>query len=182
MGTAYYHVPYMLFGDFNSDGKPDLVTAVFHLGQFGTNYSDTLLTFLGNGDGTFESPVATALEKGLALNYSEYESFDFNHDGDADLAISATDLRLGYAPMANGVHILLGLGDGRFRDASDFVTESLRSNDVRGSNARRASPTSTQTVIQTSYTTPTGRSGFAWSQPTVLSGLLACSTVSTKVR
>ncbi len=75
-------------GDFNSDGKPDLVVTTVESGSS---------VLLGNGDGTFQS----------ALNFStggrSVVVGDFNGDGYADLAFINT-----------GVSILLGNGDGTF--------------------------------------------------------------------
>jgi FG-GAP-like repeat/Cep192 domain 4/HYDIN/CFA65/VesB-like, Ig-like domain/FG-GAP repeat len=85
-------------GDFNGDGKLDLVTADAGIGD--------ISVLLGNGDGTFQPPV----------NYSSGSSLsdpqiviaaDFNGDGKPDLAV--TDYNAG------SVAILLGNGDGTFQ-------------------------------------------------------------------
>ena len=89
-------------GDFNGDGKPDLVTA--NIGtccSFGGNGSMSVL--LGDGDGTFRP----------AVNYSagSYANSgvvgDFNSDGKADVVIAGNA----------GLYVLLGNGDGTFRNA-----------------------------------------------------------------
>jgi hypothetical protein len=91
----------MVGADFNGDGKLDLVAG------FGTG----LYLFLGNGDGTFQTPHRIVTDKrfpecgdgpSLAVN-------DFNGDGKADLAFcdsSGPVLRIGIA---------LGNGDGTFQ-------------------------------------------------------------------
>jgi hypothetical protein len=82
-------------GDFNDDGKVDLVVA---------NSSDNTITILlGNGTGGF-TPTAKAVNAGnhpLALAVA-----DFNGDGKADVAIAD------YAN--NAVTVLLGNGAGQF--------------------------------------------------------------------
>ena len=83
-------------GDFNGDGKPDLVIA----GQ-------SLSILLGNGDGTFQPAVTISGEAALAPVVG-----DFNSDGKEDLAAS----------LGNGiVDIFLGNGDGTFQTPSEFT-------------------------------------------------------------
>jgi hypothetical protein len=90
-------------GDFNGDGKLDLV---------GTNCIDgeqicTLYILLGNGDGTF-SPYGNGIT--LPFYSGLVETGDFNGDGKLDVAI---------APQTStgGVYVFLGNGDGTFQNA-----------------------------------------------------------------
>jgi uncharacterized protein (UPF0548 family) len=95
-------------GDFNGDGRLDLVAA--------NALSNSVSVLLGQGDGTFANaqnftvgdlPVAVAVG-------------DFNGDGHLDLATT----NLG----ANSVSVLLGQGDGTFATAQDFaVSDNPRS-------------------------------------------------------
>jgi hypothetical protein len=87
-------------GDFNGDGKLDIVTA---------NYYDVSV-LLGNGDGTFQP----------ARNFDnvpgEYPASvavgDFNGDGKLDLGVGSSD---GASYGGNGfANVLLGNGDGTF--------------------------------------------------------------------
>lgn len=83
-------------GDFNGDGKLDLVMADVQ--------SDTVSTLLGNGDGTFtpaSGPILSVGSSPLALAEA-----DFNGDGKLDLAV--TNFR------DVTISILLGNGDGTF--------------------------------------------------------------------
>jgi hypothetical protein len=92
------------FGDFNGDGKLDLVV---------TNNADaTVSILLNNGDGTFQPQVVYAVAKGpLGVSVG-----DFNGDGKLDLAV------------ANGsygtVSVLLGNGDGTFQKQTTKASAS----------------------------------------------------------
>jgi hypothetical protein len=85
--------------DFNKDGKLDVATA---------NSSNTVSILLGNGDGTFQSPVNYSGPTGAQA--FALVAGDFNNDGNLDLAVAAT-------PEAHPgfVYILLGNGDGTFQ-------------------------------------------------------------------
>ncbi len=91
---------YIAEGDFNGDGKADLVI---------TNYGDNSVSvLLGNGDGTFQAPKTfpVGTHPGLVA------VGDFNGDGKPDLAVSNVD--------SGTVSVLLGNGDGTFLPALDF--------------------------------------------------------------
>jgi hypothetical protein len=85
----------LLVADFNHDGIPDVVTSVFLNLQSGS-----LGILLGNGDGTFQPPVAYGMG-GL----SSVAAADFNHDGNLDLVATFSD---------SGAYIFMGNGDGTF--------------------------------------------------------------------
>jgi hypothetical protein len=80
--------------DFNHDGKLDLAVAW----DFDTS---NLAVYLGNGDGTFRSPVVYTVE-GL---YMGMAVADLNGDSIPDLVVTTT----------NVVDVFLGNGDGTFR-------------------------------------------------------------------
>jgi hypothetical protein len=84
----------MAVGDFNNDGKADLVET--------SDFDNTLIILLGNGDGTFTPPATIAVG-----NFPEAVAIgDFNNDGFQDLAVAnAND---------DTVSILLGNGNGTF--------------------------------------------------------------------
>ena len=85
---------YVATGDFNGDGITDLAIA----------NASTVSVALGNGDGTFRSPVGITV---ATTNPSGLVAGDFNGDGIPDLAVGGTV-----------VSILLGKGDGTFQNGA----------------------------------------------------------------
>ncbi|HTQ55593.1 MAG TPA: VCBS repeat-containing protein [Bryobacteraceae bacterium] len=103
--TAYYRagqgVTFVAVGDFNKDGVPDLAVA-----DDGGPSAGGLTILLGNGDGTFQSPISLA-----AGQHPEAVAVgDYNRDGNLDLAV----VDAGNNKSAGAVLILLGDGAGHF--------------------------------------------------------------------
>ena len=98
-------------GDFNKDGKLDLVTV--------SSDGSTISVLLGNGDGSFEPPLNLGAGA-LCCSDSAVVVGDFNGDGNLDIAFTAFG-----NPMCSGfdcqdtVSIFLGNGDGTFRPRID---------------------------------------------------------------
>ena len=96
-------------GDFNRDGKLDIVT--------GNTTANNVAFFKGNGDNTFATSVESP-----SLNFPDsIVAGDFNGDGILDIA--------GVAPNFNSVEVTLGLGDGTFgtlqqRAAGQFTVKT----------------------------------------------------------
>jgi len=86
-------------GDFNHDGKPDLVVA--------NQTTGNVSVFLNQGGGTFGPAVNYAV--GMQ-NYS-LALADYNADGKLDIAV---------ADSGGGVNLLLGNGNGTFQTASVY--------------------------------------------------------------
>lgn len=86
-------------GDLNHDGIPDLVVANFG-DPFRNNFGNVSI-LMGNGDGTFQSPV---IYSGL-IEPSQVALADFNGDGNLDLVIIAAKKE---------ILVALGKGDGTF--------------------------------------------------------------------
>jgi hypothetical protein len=104
---------YLAAGDFNGDGKLDLALA----SQVGG-----LFIFLGNGDGTFQTPVS--YQDG-APTFQDLPvgivTADFNRDGKLDLIVAMSTIGPVFHPPADpGGTILLGNGDGTFQAATSL--------------------------------------------------------------
>jgi hypothetical protein len=108
-GTFQAHVDYptgswpswVAVGDFNRDGKLDLVIANAH--------SDSVSVLLGNGDGTFKAKV----DYPTGFNPRSVAVVDLNADGKLDLAVASQ--------FSDAASILLGNGDGTFQPHIDYA-------------------------------------------------------------
>ena len=94
----------MFSGDFNGDGKLDLIIM--------DDYSTGFQVLLGNGDGTFKTPVDTKLN--TTLNFAVG---DFNGDGKTDVVVSTT------VNAQELISIYLSNGDGTFTLGSQYTEE-----------------------------------------------------------
>lgn len=116
-------------GDFNGDGKIDLVLA--NHGDASVNDDGGVSVLLGNGDGTYQSAQNYPAGKNPcpALGCTMAVA-DFNADRKLDLAVVNSN---------NAVSILLGNGDGTFQNNVDFATgngpQSVVADDLNGDNA-----------------------------------------------
>jgi hypothetical protein len=105
MEQEYATADYAFFvraGDFNKDGKVDLVVAGYA--------TSTVSVLLGNGDGTFQPHR----DYGCGYGPQSIAIADFNKDGNADLAVANS--------ADNTASILLGNGDGTFQAREDYQT------------------------------------------------------------
>ena len=106
----YLGAHFVAVGDFNGDGKEDIVTANVAqlLDIYGVHtVEDDVRVLLGNGDGTFQA--------GQSYDAGDEPGFmavgDFNGDGKLDLAVTAV----------GGVSVLLGKGNGTFQPAQNYA-------------------------------------------------------------
>ncbi|MHB1935102.1 MAG: FG-GAP-like repeat-containing protein [Acidobacteriaceae bacterium] len=109
MTATNTHPSSLVVGDFNRDGKLDIVV--------GNTSANNISFFAGNGDNTFAAGVTSP-----SLNFPDsIAAGDFNGDGILDIA--------GVAPNFNAVEVTLGKGDGTFgtfqqRSAGQFTVRT----------------------------------------------------------
>jgi hypothetical protein len=116
-------------GDFNGDGKPDLLISNQCVSDTDCTQG-TLAVLLGNGDGTFQPAVVS----NTAAVLSTVAIGDFNHDGKLDVAVDNGCPDIGCT--TGSVNILLGNGDGTFQTPVAYPAGgnifSVEAGDVNG--------------------------------------------------
>jgi FG-GAP-like repeat/Bacterial Ig domain len=108
--TTYQGTEPLAAGDFNGDGKVDLICAMA-----GTNQ---LAVFLGNGNGTFQAPKyeTVALPSGQYFGGGGVVAADFNHDGKLDLVTE------GNTTSTQALYLMEGDGTGNFAAPKTIYT------------------------------------------------------------
>ena len=116
-GTAIIITPTqpkdIVVGDFNGDGLDDLAYSIT-TAVAGSSLSDLYVAF-GKGDGTFKTPVLAASTVGEFL-----ASGDLNADNTPDIV--ATTIT-GASHIGNSLFVLIGKGDGSFKNAVTYVSD-----------------------------------------------------------
>ncbi len=115
-GISYTSVPYSwtwsgITGDFRGDGKLDVVVPVVGTSGYVTDVD----IYLGNGDGTFQSPVDYG-DLGAHIIRTLTPGF-FNNDGHLDLLV-------GESTNSQQFSLLLGNGDGTFQNGYSYTIPS----------------------------------------------------------
>jgi hypothetical protein len=104
--------------DVNGDGDPDLlVTSACQ--KYGDCGKGLVAVMLGNGDGTFQSPVN--YDSG-GYHAASFVVADVNGDLKSDLLVVNGCRLRGHQCARGNVSVLLGNGDGTFQPASTFPT------------------------------------------------------------
>lgn len=121
IGTAYHLGSYvaahhLAIGDFDGDGRLDIVTD-----------AGGLTTLLGNGDGTLQAPLRSAGSGYSGVGDGSLPAADFDRDGTLDLL-----MRDG---TGNGVIVMLGNSDGTFRQTEGMAIGSIHAASAGDVNA-----------------------------------------------
>jgi hypothetical protein len=134
-----FGAPAIAVADVNGDGKPDLLLASncasYAACNNGTVNSGTVTVLLGNGDGTFQTPVAY---NSGGQGADSIAVADVNGDGKPDLLVANyCGLPCGGLGADGSVGVLLGNGDGTFQSAVTYDsagqnTDSIAVADLRG--------------------------------------------------
>lgn len=106
-------------GDFNNDGKLDLVVTVYDVFSTGLDF---VVVMPGNGDGSFGTAAEVSGSGTLYVGAITAAIGDFNGDGNLDIA---TGIQTVGATIQGIIQIALGNGDGTFRSTTNVpnVTE-----------------------------------------------------------
>ena len=122
---------HLAVGDFNGDGKPDLIFGNLLTPEIPQKYSSQLYMMAGNGDGSFQTAVELSNvngEIGAAIAVG-----DFNGDGNADifnppnvyLGSRGRNVSASHEPREFGPHSAIATGDFNADGITDVATVDL---------------------------------------------------------
>ena len=112
-------------GDFNADGKTDLVVANQCESSANCNIGNVGV-LLGNGDGTFQTPENYVSG---GNNTSGMTVGDLNQDGRTDLLLANQCQAAGNCDVGS-VSVLMGNGDGTFQSAQSYISDGVLAQSV----------------------------------------------------
>jgi hypothetical protein len=102
----------VVVADFDGDGNDDIAYAVGAVNQLSDLY-----VARGKGDGTFKTPTVVASQIGEFLTAG-----DTNADNNADIVASSIT-EPGGTQVGNSLFVLLGKGDGTFKQAVSYLSD-----------------------------------------------------------
>jgi hypothetical protein len=105
--------------DVNGDGKPDLLVATSCATTDCVTSGGTVSVLLGNGDGTFQTPLTY---NSGGIDAVSLAVSDVNGDGHPDLIVTNSGCTNGDCGWPSVVSVLLGNGDGTFKPAVNYAT------------------------------------------------------------
>ncbi|MGA9529992.1 MAG: FG-GAP-like repeat-containing protein [Terriglobales bacterium] len=112
----------LAIGDLNGDGIPDLVVASDCISSedCSSGSPGAVSVLIGNGDGTFQTPVNYAV---TGYGATSVAIGDLNGDGHPDLLVGVFNVCDGYFGSCNaGVNVLLNNGNGTFQAAVPYTS------------------------------------------------------------
>ena len=115
MFPAAFGSQFVLTADFNNDGIADLLVL-----NEGTSQG-SISVLLGNGDGTFQSPINISMARNQSPRWAGVA--DFNGDGNVDFVVD-----VGLSTSL----VMLGKGDGTFRAPATIAFQVLAVSDFNG--------------------------------------------------
>ena len=135
-------------GDFNGDGKLDIVSIAGGVWEIDVA--------LGNGDGTFQAPIVNTFTFPQWTSPYAIAVGDFNGDGNLDLAVWCT-----YAPENyNELIIFLGNGNGTFTYSNTYTAPNAYASP--GSNSLYVADFNGDGKLDVAALSPTCGSGNPW--------------------
>ncbi|HEV2398810.1 MAG TPA: VCBS repeat-containing protein [Candidatus Sulfotelmatobacter sp.] len=125
-GASYWPA---LSGDFNGDGKTDIVSEVENYDATSRSATYSISVVLSNGDGTFKPAVLTPI-----TNNDQCATVvvgDLNNDGKSDLIVVHQPGACGNSYSVSTFDVLLSNGDGTFM-ASANTNNTISTSDLSG--------------------------------------------------
>ena len=113
----------VVIADVNSDSKPDLVVATGHCATLSCQTNPEVVVLLGNGDGTFQSPVGYSSGGSSASSIANSIAIaDVNGDHKLDVVVANCNTNLQYCDGNGSIGVLLGNGDGTFQPVVTYAS------------------------------------------------------------